>query len=424
MATGARATLSEVAPRRYGRLRHSALASFWFGQFFLWQPVGTVLIQHQVDDLVPRSQQGTALGLLIGCGGFVAMALPPIVGAWSDRLTTRFGRRRPIIVAGTLGTTIGLAVLFAAHSYLQLLIGYLIVQVFFNGAGAAYAGLVPDVVPESEFGQASGYLATMVQLGSGAGLAVTALITGPRYPATYLVIAGVILLSVIPTVAVARREGREPVPARPWHGLVWAALDFLRPLWTGDFGWVVATRLCTTAGINAVAYFLFNFFRDVVHVKDPGTFTPEWFLVVLITAIPFGLAAGAASDRVGRKPFVYASGALQSLVALVYIVFYPTNQALVFAIGAVYGVGYGCYYAVDWALACDTLPDRTSPAKDMGLFHVAFTLPQTFVPALAGVALDYFNRLTPNSGYRVVFSGAVVFLLLGTVLVSRIRSVR
>jgi MFS family permease len=426
VATEAQATRAEGVPQHYGRLRHTALASFWFGQFFLWQPIGTVLIQHQVDDLVPRSEQGTALGVLIGCGGFVAMALPPVVGAWSDRLSTRFGRRRPIIVAGTLGTTIGLAILFYAHSYAQLLAGYMVVQVFFNGAGAAYAGLVPDVVPGSEFGRASGYLATMVQLGSGAGLAVTALITGPRYPVTYLVIAGVILLSVIPTVLVARREGREPVPALslPHVALLRAFQDFLRPLWTGDFGWVVATRLCTTAGINTVAYFLFNFFRDVVRVKDPGTFTPEWFLVVLITAVPCGLAAGVISDRAGRKPFVYASGALQSLVALVYIVFFPTNQALVFAVGAIYGIGYGCYYAVDWALACDTLPDRASPAKDMGLFHVAFTLPQTFVPALAGIALDHFNRLAPNSGYRVVFSGAVVFLLLGTLLVSRIRSIR
>ena len=60
----------------------------------------------------------------------------------------------------------------------------------------------------------------------------------------------------------------------------------------------------------------------------------------------------------------------------------------------------------------------------MGLFHVAFTLPQTFVPLTMGVLLDYFNQQSANSGYRVIFSFAVVFLLLGTVLVSRIRSVR
>ncbi len=424
MATRAQATSTAAAVQPYGRLRHAGLAAFWFGQFCLWIPVTTVLIQHQVDDLVPRDEQGTALGALIGMGGLMAMLVPPGVGAWSDRLNTRWGRRRPIMVAGTAGALVGIALLYTAHSYLQLAIGYFVLQTFFNAAGAAYAGLVPDVVPDGQFGTASGYLATMVQLGSGAGLGVTALITGPGYPAAYPVVAVIAGLSLLPTLAVARREGLTPVPARSRQPLGRAAREFLSPLWTGDFGWVVLTRLFVTAGINVILYFLFNFFRDVVRVSDPGQFTPEWLLVVLVAAVPVGLAAGALSDRAGRKRFVYASSALQAAVALFFIVFFPTNLALVFAVGIVYGVGYGCYYAVDWALACDTLPDRRAAAKDMGLFHVALTLPQTFVPGAAGIALDHFNRQAPNSGYRVVFASAVVFLLVGTVLVSRIRSVR
>jgi len=413
-----------AAPARMGNRRHLGLSAYWFGQFFLWQPVGTILIQHQVDDLVPRSQQGTALGVLIGMGGFVAMALPPLVGLYSDRLTTPWGRRRPIIVVGTVGAAVGLLILFSAHTYVQLALGYMVVQVFFNAAGAAYAGLIPDVVPEAEFGRASAFLATMVQVGSGAGLAVTAVLTGSIYPLAYVVIAVGVILSMIPTLITARGEGMVAVARGAPRPLAESVRDFFAPLRGGDFMWVVLTRLLFTAGINSVAYFLFNFFRDVVGVKDPGSFTPTWFLVVLATAIPFGLLAGFYSDRLGRKRFVYASGFLQSAVALVFIVLFPTNLVLVYVAAALYGIGYGCYYAVDWALACDTLPDRTKSAKDMGLFHVAFTLPQTFVPLTMGVLLDYFNKQSANSGYRVIFSFAVVFLLLGTVLVSRIRSVR
>jgi len=413
-----------AAPARMGNRRHLGLSAYWFGQFFLWQPVGTILIQHQVDDLVPRSQQGTALGVLIGMGGFVAMALPPLVGLYSDRLTTPWGRRRPIIVVGTVGAAVGLLILFSAHTYVQLALGYMVVQVFFNAAGAAYAGLIPDVVPEAEFGRASAFLATMVQVGSGAGLAVTAVLTGSIYPLAYVVIAVGVILSMIPTLITARGEGMVAVARGAPRPLAESVRDLFAPLRGGDFMWVVLTRLLFTAGINSVAYFLFNFFRDVVGVKDPGSFTPTWFLVVLATAIPFGLLAGFYSDRLGRKRFVYASGFLQSAVALVFIVLFPTNLVLVYLAAALYGIGYGCYYAVDWALACDTLPDRTKSAKDMGLFHVAFTLPQTFVPLTMGVLLDYFNKQSANSGYRVIFSFAVVFLLLGTVLVSRIRSVR
>src|SRR6266849_9964649 len=40
------------APTRFGNLRHTALSAFWFGNFFLWQPLTTVVIQNQIDDVV------------------------------------------------------------------------------------------------------------------------------------------------------------------------------------------------------------------------------------------------------------------------------------------------------------------------------------------------------------------------------------
>ena len=413
-----------AATERFGVVRHLALSSFWFGNFFLWQPLTTVVLQGQIDALVPRGSQGTALGLTLGLGGILAMSVPPAVGAYSDRLTSRWGRRRPIMVVGSLVTMAGLAVMASAGSYTVLVVGYLIVQGFFNAAGAAYAGLVPDVVPAQEFGRASGFLATMVQLGSGFGLGATTATAGMDLRLIYSIMGVVVLITLVPTLWVAAGEGTTPIPRKPRLPALKAIREFLRPLAGGDFAWVIFTRFMISAGITSVAYFLFNFFRDVVQVSNPGQFTPTWFLVVLVVAVPFGLAAGQLSDRFGRKIFVYLSGGFQAAVALFFVVFFPTNVGLVYAVGAVYGIGYGCYYAVDWALACDTLPDRTAVAKDMGLFHVALTLPQTYIPFLAGITLDHFNRQSANSGYRVIFSAAVVFLFLGTVFVSRIRPVR
>ena len=124
--------------------------------------------------------------------------------------------------------------------------------------------------------------------------------------------------------------------------------------------------------------------------------------------------AGCRSQRCGQLASLFLR---QVDATSIYPVVYVLG---IYAIALVYGL----YYAVDWALACDTLPDRSKSAKDMGLFHVAQTLPQTIAPAIGGFLLDYFNHLSPNSGYRAVFASAIVFFVLGTVFVSRIRSVR
>ena len=409
----------------FGNLRHAALSAFWFGSNFLWIPLTTVLIQNQIDSVVPKGSQNTAIGVTLGLGGVLALSVPPIVGAWSDRLSTRFGRRRPIMVAGSLLTLPGLLVLVVANNYVEVVIGYVIIQFFFNAAGAAYAGIIPDVVPAGEVGKASGFLATMTQLGIGAGLGVTTLLGGDR--SSYLVMGFVALLSLIPTVWAARGEGETPVAPHARRPLGEAVNEFLRPLHEGDFAWVVFTRFMVSSGITAVLYFLVNFFRDVVlpATTNAATFTGNWLLVVVLTALPFGFFGGLLSDRIHRrKIFVYLAGAAQAFVAIVFIVFYPTVIPLIFALGVAYGVGYGLYFAVDWALAVDTLPDPKASAKDMGLFHVALTLPQAIVPLFGGALIDALNGPHGNGGYRVVFSSAVVFLLLGTILVSRIKVVR
>ena len=418
------ATLA-VPLRRMSNLRHGALASFWFGLNFHWIPIAGVLIPYQVSHLVPKSSQGTGVAVVTGVGAVFAMLLPPFVGAWSDRLTTPYGRRRPIMVAGSLLNVVGLLTLMLAPSFTVLVIGYILIQIFNNAAGAAFNGIIPDVVPPAEFGKASGVLGGMVSVGSVAGLAVTiAMSIAGHITWTYAVIAVVIVLSVLPTLWASKGEGLTPVRRRPPKPLPAAIADFLGPLRHGDFAWVIGTRLLVTAGLWTVLPFLQFFFGDVVHAAKPAEFFGYWELVVLLVGTPFGLIGGWYSDRHGRKPFVYASGAVMSVVLAIFIVLYPTSIPFVFGLGAAYGVGYGLYYAVDWALACDTLPDRERTAKDMGLFHVAFTFPQVIVPTIAGPVLDAFNRQQANSGYRVVFASGIVFFLLGTLLVSRIKSVR
>jgi len=404
-----------------------ALAAYWFGLYFLFQPVGTSLVPSQVDDLVPPDRQTLGIGLLLGFGAFLAMIVAPFVGAWSDRLSTPWGRRRPIIVAGTVGTLASLGLMMLANNYPLLFAGYALVQLFTNAAGAAFSGIIPDVVRTEDYGAASGWLSVMQLVGSAGGLAANvAFAAVGTTRLTYAAIGVVLTLSMLPTLRAARGEGLIPAPPRPRVSLREQARAFLAPMHSGDFSWVIWTRMANNFGISVVTPFTLNFFRDVVGLGKHGAdlFNPIWYLVVLVFAAPLGRGGGRVSDRRGRKPFIYVSGGVQAAVALLFIAVYPKAIGFVLVLGALYGIGYGMYVAVDWALACDTLPDRADIAKDMGLFHIALTLPGNVAPALGGLALGAVNGSSGIQGYRVVFGSAAVCFVLSTVLVRRIRSVR
>jgi MFS family permease len=147
-------------------------------------------------------------------------------------------------------------------------------------------------------------------------------------------------------------------------------------------------------------------------------------LIVTLVAVPCATLGGILSDRYGRKKFVYAAGALQVLVLLLFLFGSSLPIAAVMVLGAVYGMGYGLYTSVDWALGIDTLPDRDRPAKDLGLYHVADALPRVLLPLLVGAGLDVLNGMVTNSGYRALFLSAAVLYAGGAILVSRIKSVR
>jgi MFS family permease len=91
--------------------------------------------------------------------------------------------------------------------------------------------------------------------------------------------------------------------------------------------------------------------------------------------------------------------------------------------GLLFGLGYGAFVSVDWALGTSVLPDERRHARDMGVWHIAMVFPQLF-QSLFGFILDSSNKASHNSGYLILFLIAVTFFVLGSVFVSRVRNVK
>jgi Na+/melibiose symporter-like transporter len=435
--------LREISQPRMSHLRQALLSLYWFGTNAHWAAILLITLPKQAFLIGGDAVKGQTLGTVLLIGAFVSMIVAPFFGALSDRITTRWGRRRPWIVLGTLMNVVGIFGLIYfprpndMSSLPLFIVAFMWVEFWNNVATAPFSALIPDIVPPDQRGSASGWYGLMSMLGNFAG-GLSALIFTRNgetdLVAIYYFIAAALVFGMLGTVLFVK----EPEVTRKLPPFQWG--EFLRgliePLRDHDFRWVFWTRFLMVMGTFTVQEFLQFFMRDVV--KDFSLFgktvaqnaesAVSFFIIgLLFGAILSSLAAGVLSDRFGRKFMVYISSALQAIVPIVFIFYAPFG--LVVSLGLVFGLGYGAYQAVDWALASDVLPSQDDYAKDMGVWHVAFTFPQVIATPIAGFMLDKFQVVgaqsgAPNLGYTVIFSLATLYFILGTVLVRQIRKVR
>jgi MFS family permease len=174
-----KATASPLSTRQ-----QITLSVLWFALNFQSAALFAIVLPVQIVLFVsPGGQVGTAeqavlLGWLSVLGGLVALFLPPLVGALSDRTTGNLGRRRPYIVLGTAIELLGAWVLATPSNLGFLLAGLLIFEVGNNVCTAGYQGMLPDLVPEAQRGEASGYLGLMTILGNAASFGLAAVLLG------------------------------------------------------------------------------------------------------------------------------------------------------------------------------------------------------------------------------------------------------
>lgn len=423
------------SPYEGKRLRvrdHLAISSFWFGSNVLWAAFLVILLPKQMS-MIGGARASVLQGQLIGIGAWIALIVPLVIGPISDRCRSKLGRRRPFIVWGTVVNLLGLTVVYMAGQSLSFplyLVGFLGMQLGNNIATGAFPGMIPDLIPEGQRGVASGYMAFMTQLGTAAGAVVAGLLArSGQFAIAFLIIGGCLAVSA----TVTRFAVKENVLIEP-IALDWRV--YARSLWEPlfkkdhrDFAWVWITRALVMLGFYIVQPNLYYYLRDVIKVKDPDGTTVVMILLVLIGATVTGLVGGHLSETIGRKPIVYAANGLMAAMAVAFP-FCTTYGAALF-VAIIFGLGYGAYVSVDWALGTDVLPDRAHAGKDMAVWHVAMVFPQSLAAPLAGYALASFGTTKVGEvshythvGFQVIFGVAAFFLTLGALLLRNVRGAR
>ena len=194
------------------------------------------LLPLQVEGLVGSDSKETNLSLVLTAGALISLVASPIAGAFSDRTTSRLGRRRPWVLWPPLAAIAVLVLIPLAPMVGALVLGWALAQLTLNASYAAVTAMLPDQVPISQRGTVSAVVGACQPLGVVLGAALVGLIPqtgvavgseevggqGPRYAA----VAVVLLLTSLLFVWGMREARLDParVPALHWG-------EFVRSFW-------------------------------------------------------------------------------------------------------------------------------------------------------------------------------------------------
>ncbi len=450
--TGEGSVAAAVRPWR-ARLSHldfAVLSIYWVAIGYLWSSLGGVILPDLVIHLVGRDHEGRALAVLEGFGALVAVVWQPVVGAFSDRARSRFGRRHPFIVGGTIGDVLFLIGLALSGSYWLVVIFYFLLQTSSNTAQGPYQGLMPDVVPTPQRGTASGYFGVSNALGLLAGVvgAGWILAHAGRLPAI-LSICALLLLTMVPTVLLVP-DRTEPSQGQFSSVRQAVATTFRVPLRYPSFLWLMASRLLILMGMVGVQSFVFFYFNNVFFRGDRNaTITATYTLLglVIVSGFLVSLPAARASDHIGRRPLILTGGLLGAAGVLMLVFSHyqllplqvieplartlkvPQLAAQATLVGVLIGVGYGMFFSVDWAFIQDVIPAGEA-GLFMGFSNIATAGSGIISRLVGGFLLDPFNHgprlLGLPGGFPVIFSFFFVCLIVGALLILKVpeQSVR
>ncbi len=378
-------------------------------------PIGQILLPTQIAAFNAATRFSN-LAIATSVGVLAALLTNPIAGALSDRTTSRLGRRRPWLIAGTVLSAATLVLLANASSFLTLVIWWAIFHVAANAILAALSAIVPDQVPVRQRATVSAFVSLSLPLGAVVGaLLVTKVVKSTVM--SYYTFGGILFIVMLIFVLVLRDKPLPKAAAPRFHLGTFLAAFWVNPVKYPDFGWAWLTRFLVYLGYFTALGYLLYFLQDAVHYQKAAQGVTTFQIILTGTLLIASVLSGILSDKFGRRKVFVMGASLVIALAFLILAFWQTWTGVQLA-AAVLGIGFGAYLGVDIALITQVLPSANARGKDLGVINIANALPQVVGSATAALVITVFHS------YTILFVLAALLASLGAVLVRQIKSVR
>lgn len=405
------------------------ISVFWLTLNAIWGGF-EIFQQERVDQLLGEGAP-PAIGIMDLLAAPLGMLGMPVCGSISDYAATRWGRRKPFILFGSLTAAAAIVGMALSPTFILILVFFLALQLLSNIARGPFAGLVPDLVPERQVGTASGLMGLMIMLGLVTGNLVinTGYLLGTPEHADFtlplIAIAGLLAATGVGTFLWVPNGP----PPKPREGRTWTRIAFetfgTDILQERSYLFLLASRFFILMGggffMNLNVLFLKGAF-GFTEATERGPWVFAGSVVGVIAAALGTIPGGRLSDRIGRKPVIYGSAVLGA-IGIGVIALAPVPEVAIAGV-AVLGLGSGAFLAVDWALMTDIIP-KASAGRYMGISNIVEALNGAIASALGMFTLFLVGMAFGDvAGARTAMLLGVAVFAAGAALLVPVREPR
>jgi MFS family permease len=359
------------------------------------------MVSTYLSEVTRRYTQQTAvIGVIVGSEGIMALWIPLIVGAWSDRVRTQLGGRLPFIIAGTVPAAGAVFLIGLLHSLGLVAAMAALFFAFYFVAYEPYRAMYPDLVgDESIAGRAQSSQALARGLGTASALLGGGLLLSIARPLPFLV-AGIVLVAAVGAfvwMVIRRGLARNGEPGEGPRAVARRLPRLVRchPALRAYF---IANALWEMA-LSALKAFVILYLTLGLHysLATSSLMIGGVAFVILISA---GIS-GKLGDKYGRIRVV---GIALWAYGLGFLI--PALTTSRIALGAAVlcvGIGGGTVMTMAYALLMPLMPEDEHGALT-GFYSMSRGIGIVSGPILAGVAITVLSPVfTSTHGFQAMW---------------------
>jgi len=412
-----------MQPKRLNYLKTFLLGFGFFGVSVIW---GTY---NAFVPLFLANKFGVTpglIGLFMTIDNIAALFIQPAVGAWSDRLRTRIGRRLPFILIGAPIGALAFGIIPLA-SVLPIFVASTVTLILSMAIWRTpVVALMPDITPSKFRSQANGVINFM----GGVGAIISFLVGSQLYEinqaypfwlgSTLVLVAALLVFIFIrePKVFEENPDAERPNLLKSLKGILKEEDKGAIRIFLAIMFWFIA--------YNAIeAFFTLYANKHLGMAEADGVrLLSQLSLLFVIFALPSGLIGGKIGRRKTISIGIILMGVAMLLMATLPVPFLNQLLFIVPVLGEVPVVGLILMFAgIAWALInINSLPmvvDLTDVIKIgtyTGLYYLFSTLAAILGPNINGVFVEL-----AGGDYSVIMFIGPVFMLLAFLMIIGVR---